>query len=137
MTDAGLHMTNELSIASGRPASRRSMVCRGTSRGILRVFGWFSWSVARLLMLAIRVYKLVISPAQIFLFGATGGCRFTPSCSSYAMEALREHGPVTGTALAARRICRCHPWGGCGHDPVPPHPRKTLPSFTRKAKGEI
>jgi uncharacterized protein len=53
------------------------------------------------------------------LFGATGGCRYTPTCSTYAMEALREHGTVAGTVLAAKRICRCHPWGGCGHDPVP------------------
>jgi putative membrane protein insertion efficiency factor len=73
----------------------------------------------RLLTLAIRVYQLTLSPAQIFLFGAAAGCRYTPSCSAYAMEALREHGVAAGTVLAARRICRCHPWGGCGHDPVP------------------
>jgi hypothetical protein len=72
-----------------------------------------------LVTLAIRIYQLTISPAQLYLFGPTGGCRFTPSCSVYAKEALREHGAVAGTVLAARRICRCHPWGGCGHDPVP------------------
>src|SRR5215472_12392652 len=71
------------------------------------------------LILAIRVYQFTVSPLQIYLFGATGGCRYTPSCSAYAMEALREHGVATGTWLAAKRICRCHPWGGCGHDPVP------------------
>ena len=71
-----------------------------------------------ILISAIRAYQIVISPAQIFLFGPGGGCRFTPSCSQYAIEALRTHGAVAGTALAARRICRCHPWGGCGDDPV-------------------
>jgi putative membrane protein insertion efficiency factor len=74
----------------------------------------------RCLTLAIRAYQLTLSPAQTFLFGAVGGCRHTPTCSVYAMEALREHGVIAGTLLAAKRICRCHPWGGCGHDPVPP-----------------
>jgi putative membrane protein insertion efficiency factor len=67
----------------------------------------------------IHVYRWVISPAQIYLFGGNSGCRFTPTCSVYAIDALREHGAMTGTALAAKRICRCHPWGECGHDPVP------------------
>jgi len=75
--------------------------------------------VIRLLTLAIRAWQLTISPAQTFLFGPTGGCRFTPSCSQYAMDAVRAHGALAGGALAAKRICRCHPWGGCGHDPVP------------------
>ena len=78
-----------------------------------------------LLIAAIRAYQFVISPAQTFLFGPAGGCRFTPSCSQYAIEALRVHGGVAGAALAARRICRCHPFGACGHDPVP---EKRIPS---------
>jgi len=72
-----------------------------------------------ILIFAVRVYRWTISPAQIFLFGTGSGCRFTPTCSVYALAALREHGAVAGTALAAKRICRCHPWGECGHDPVP------------------
>jgi len=72
-----------------------------------------------ILIFTVRLYRLVLSPAQTFLFGPTGGCRFTPTCSVYTMEAVREHGAIAGTALAAKRICRCHPWGGCGHDPVP------------------
>ena len=76
--------------------------------------------VSRALTLAIRVYQLTISPAQTFLFGPTGGCRFTPTCSQYALEAVRQHGAVAGGWQAVRRICRCHPWGACGHDPVPP-----------------
>ena len=74
---------------------------------------------AHILILAIRAYRLVISPAQLFLFGPTGGCRFTPTCSRYALDAIQAHGAVNGSVLAAGRICRCHPWGGCGHDPVP------------------
>jgi uncharacterized protein len=46
-------------------------------------------------------------------------CRYAPSCSAYAIEAWRRHGLVHGTSLALRRLLRCHPWGGCGHDPVP------------------
>ncbi|MEI6193353.1 MAG: membrane protein insertion efficiency factor YidD [Verrucomicrobiota bacterium] len=72
-----------------------------------------------ILVSAIRAYRWTISPAQLFLFGSTGGCRFTPTCSQYAVESISLHGSVTGGYLAAKRICRCHPWGGCGHDPVP------------------
>lgn len=72
-----------------------------------------------ILIFAIRFYRWTISPAQIFLFGPTGGCRFTPTCSQYAIEAIRLHGAIVGSWLAAKRICRCHPFGGCGHDPAP------------------
>jgi hypothetical protein len=48
-----------------------------------------------------------------------GWCRFEPSCSLYATEAIARHGAVRGGWLAALRIARCNPWGGCGHDPVP------------------
>jgi putative membrane protein insertion efficiency factor len=77
-----------------------------------------------LLIALIRVYQLTLSPLQAYFIGGNGGCRFTPSCSAYAADALREHGAVAGTVLAAKRICRCHPWGGCGHDPVPPKSKK-------------
>jgi uncharacterized protein len=72
-----------------------------------------------ILIFAVRIYRLTISPAQTFLFGGGVGCRFTPSCSVYAQDAVREHGAVKGTFLATKRICRCHPWADCGHDPVP------------------
>lgn len=72
-----------------------------------------------ILIFAVRVYQRVISPAKAGLFGPLGQCRFTPSCSQYAAEAVRAHGALKGGALAAWRVCRCHPWGGCGEDPVP------------------
>lgn len=61
----------------------------------------------------IKFYRLFISP----LFPPS--CRYTPTCSEYAIEALRKHGPFRGSYLAARRILSCHPWGGSGYDPVP------------------
>jgi uncharacterized protein len=71
-----------------------------------------------ILIFAARLYRLTVSPAQALLFGPSAGCRFTPSCSAYAIEAVQRRGAVAGSWLAARRICRCHPWGDGGHDPV-------------------
>ncbi len=64
-------------------------------------------------MILIRGYQLLISP----LFPAS--CRFTPTCSHYTMEALKKYGIFKGGWLGIKRIARCHPWGGSGHDPVP------------------
>lgn len=61
----------------------------------------------------IKVYQKFISP----LLGSQ--CRFTPTCSHYAKEALEKHGPLKGLWLAVRRIAKCNPWGGHGYDPVP------------------
>ena len=61
----------------------------------------------------VRFYQLCISPLT------PPSCRFTPTCSQYALEALRKHGPLKGLWLAVRRLSRCHPWGGSGYDPVP------------------
>lgn len=77
-----------------------------------------------ILVSAIQVYRWTIAPAQRLLFGPGAGCRFTPTCSEYAREAIVTHGPAAGSWLAVRRICRCHPWGACGHDPVPPAKRE-------------
>lgn len=61
----------------------------------------------------IRFYQVCISPLK------PPTCRFTPTCSQYALEAFRRHGPFKGLYLAVRRLLRCHPWGGSGYDPVP------------------
>lgn len=68
---------------------------------------------AALLVGLVRLYRLLLSP----LLGPS--CRFAPSCSAYAVDALLAHGALKGSWLALRRVARCHPWGGHGHDPVP------------------
>ena len=75
-------------------------------RQVLRGVGW-------LLIQPIRFYQRFISPYT------PPTCRFTPSCSQYAVEAITKHGPFKGLWLAIKRILRCNPWGGSGYDPVP------------------
>ena len=74
-----------------------------------------------LLILPIRLYQLAISPLL------PPSCRYQPTCSAYAIEALEQHGAWRGGWLTLRRLLRCHPWGGSGYDPVPasgiPHDR--------------
>jgi len=66
-----------------------------------------------ILVAPIRFYQLCISPLTPPV------CRFTPTCSEYARQAIIKHGPLRGLYLAIRRLLRCHPWGGSGYDPVP------------------
>ena len=66
-----------------------------------------------LFILLIRIYQKIISP----LF--PGSCRFSPTCSQYAVEAIKNHGTIKGLYLGTKRILKCNPWGGCGYDPVP------------------
>ena len=73
---------------------------------------------AALLHALVRLYRRVTA-------GRTSPCRYQPSCSAYALDALEQHGAVGGLWLTTRRLSRCHPWGGHGWDPVPP-PRKGL-----------
>lgn len=69
-------------------------------------------AAARLLGAPIRLY-------QVMRAGRPSLCRYVPSCSSYALEALEQHGAALGSWLTVRRLARCHPWGGLGFDPVP------------------
>ena len=87
-----------------------------------------------ILIFCVRLYRGVISPAKTVLFGPLGRCRFTPSCSEYALDALRCHGALAGSWLALKRIGRCHPWGGCGCDPVPAGESKVW-SLKSKVQG--
>jgi putative membrane protein insertion efficiency factor len=103
--------SDQPSAISHQPTSVRAMA--------LGVGCWISDVGCFLLISLIRLYRCTLSPAQIFLFGPHAGCRYTPSCSRYAIEALRTHGALRGSWLATKRICRCHPWGECGCDPVP------------------
>ncbi len=72
-----------------------------------------SKAIAFILCLPIVFYQRCISPFT------PASCRFTPTCSEYAKQALKKHGPIKGLALAIWRILRCNPWGGSGYDPVP------------------
>lgn len=67
-----------------------------------------------LLKAPVLLYRYVLSPVL------PPRCRYLPTCSEYAIEAIETHGPARGAYLAAHRLCRCHPWGGSGLDPVPP-----------------
>jgi len=75
---------------------------------------WTRWLLIVLLSVPIKIYKWVISPAL------PKTCRYYPTCSEYAIESLRIHGPFIGLLLGTKRIISCNPWGGHGHDPVPP-----------------
>ena len=66
-----------------------------------------------LLIIPKKIYQTIISP----LLGPS--CRFTPTCSQYAVEAIQKYGPFKGSWLSFKRILKCHPWGGSGYDPVP------------------
>lgn len=93
--------------------------------------------VQYILILLVRVYRVTLSPVIVFLFGSSAACRFEPTCSRYATEAVKTHGAIRGSWLAMKRICRCHPWGGCGEDPVPPKvraPRSELQGESREFK---
>ncbi len=74
--------------------------------------------LARIVALPVRAYRLVFSP------WVGHNCRYHPTCSAYALEALEKHGALRGSWLALRRIMRCHPWGGSGVDEVPDPPQR-------------
>ena len=78
-----------------------------------RLLEIFTKTLGWILMLPIRFYRKFISPLT------PPSCRFTPTCSQYAIEAITKHGPFKGTWLAIKRVLRCRPGGGSGYDPVP------------------
>lgn len=80
--------------------------------------------VAKLLIGLVRFYRAAISP------WTPAACRYVPTCSAYAVEALERHGAARGFWLAVRRVGRCHPWGGQGYDPVPLEASPLTPEAT-------
>lgn len=85
--------------------------------------GWTRFYPKRLMRglirILIRAYQLTLSPLLCAFGGPGSGCRFEPSCSEYFLQAVEMHGALRGSWLGLKRIGRCHPWGGSGHDPVP------------------
>ena len=80
---------------------------------ILKIIRLPLFIVSFIFIKIIRFYQLAISPIL------PDSCRYTPTCSQYSIEALQKYGPLKGSFLAIRRILRCQPWGGHGHDPLP------------------
>jgi len=79
-----------------------------------------------LLRFFIRLYQFTLSPLLSFICGPAFGCRFDPTCSAYFLEAVEMHGVLRGSWLGLKRLARCQPWGGAGHDPVPSRKHITL-----------
>lgn len=90
-----------------------------------RLFTFAASLPARALLMGIQLYQRTLSPVLPALFGSACGCRFSPTCSHYAAEAVRQHGALTGAWLAARRLVKCTPFHPGGFDPVPTKPRPT------------
>jgi uncharacterized protein len=76
--------------------------------------------LSTLIRWAILLYQRILSPMLRFAAGPGAGCRYSPSCSNYFLQAVAVHGPFRGSWHGICRIFRCHPWGGSGYDPVPP-----------------
>jgi putative membrane protein insertion efficiency factor len=74
----------------------------------------FQKIIGLIFLIPVYIYKYLISPLT------PASCRHTPTCSEYAVQAIKIHGPFKGFLLAAKRIAKCHPWGTHGYDPVPP-----------------
>ena len=84
------------------------------------MYGFDVNAAQKALVVSLKAYRMVVSPVLTAVATPMGlGCRYEPSCSKYALEAVQKHGSIRGAVLAFRRVCRCHPWGGCGFDPVP------------------
>jgi uncharacterized protein len=79
-----------------------------------KVLNGLRWLIIRILMIPVYFYKYAVSPLT------PASCRHIPSCSQYALDALKIHGPFKGLYLATWRILKCNPWGTHGYDPVPP-----------------
>src|SRR5690606_5151212 len=110
---AAVEGCHPLADADTPPSALRAATspCRGGSD---LVFRQLNAALARLLILVARAWQL--GPSRVL----PPTCRYAPSCSQYAIEALSKHGAIKGGWLALKRLLRCHPWGGHGYDPVPP-----------------
>lgn len=80
---------------------------------LVRIGKVIRWGFIQILLLPLWIYRNLISPLT------PPTCRYEPTCSKYAVDAIKIHGPIKGLILAIKRISRCNPFGGCGYDPVP------------------
>jgi putative membrane protein insertion efficiency factor len=101
-------------------ASRKARFYSALMLGLVRFF--------------IRIYQWTLSPFLRLLCGPNSGCRFTPTCSAYFLEAVEAHGILYGSWLGLKRLARCQPWGGSGDDPVPEQ-RNPASSVERLGSG--
>ena len=109
MSNGGMH----LNLTPGPFPGKEGEPCKHRTLAAFRVD-----RVPQLIALgALHLYRLTVSPLIFAVFGPA--CRFEPSCSRFATDAIREHGLMGGGAMALRRLARCHPLGGHGYDPVP------------------
>lgn len=120
-------MTNPMTLTSSLPPRE----ARGFSgRSWQPTRRWLHHPLHTAARVCIQLYRCILSPAKYVLFGPAAGCRFYPSCSAYALEAIEIHGLFHGGWISLRRLCRCHPWGGQGVDPVPVCSRAQLRSHS-------
>ncbi len=82
-------------------------------RGLMLLLNGFKFVISSFFIFLVKFYQVAISPLK------PPTCRYTPTCSEYAVQALRKHGPFKGLYLSVKRLLSCHPWGGSGYDPVP------------------
>ncbi|MFI3286682.1 MAG: membrane protein insertion efficiency factor YidD [Rikenellaceae bacterium] len=89
------------------------MQCARYSKILQKIYKTIKWLLVQPLILLVLFYRRCISPLT------PPSCRFVPTCSQYALQALKKYGPIKGSWLTLKRLSRCHPWGGSGYDPVP------------------
>ncbi len=112
--DNGFHLARRRIARYRRDKVEDDKPAGQNKRATMKTFiHWCSRIVVFMLLLPIRFYQTCISPLT------PPSCRFQPTCSEYARQAIIKHGPIKGLWLAIRRLLRCHPWGGSGYDPVP------------------
>ena len=98
----------------GEPVTMKNTASRSKPAAFLPMIRHaLNIGLTTILIIPIRLYQICVSPLT------PASCRFTPTCSQYAIEAIKKHGPLKGLYLAVRRVLKCHPWGGSGYDPVP------------------